>query len=176
MVLKLLIFGFLLLSTPKSQAYATNTVEVESVVYSENSMEDPILVKTLIKDDSEIVLSDDDIYLIALLTVTEAEGECEEGQRLVIDTVLNRLDSDYFPDTITEVIYQKNQFSGMGTRLDIVLNNESSMRYVATEITELVKQELKSRTNNEVMFFCAGDYSKYGDPLFTIGGHCFSKY
>lgn len=176
MVLKLLIFGFLLLSTPKSQTYTINTVEVESIVYSENSMEDPILVKTLIEDDSKIVLSDDDIYLIALLTVTEAEGECEEGQRLVIDTVLNRLDSDYFPDTITEVIYQKNQFSGMSTRLDVVLNNESSMRYVTTEITELVKQELESRTNNEVMFFCAGDYSKYGDPLFTIGGHYFSKY
>ena len=31
----------------------------------------------------------EDVELIALVTMAEAEGECEEGKRLVIDTVLN---------------------------------------------------------------------------------------
>ena len=34
----------------------------------------------------------------------------DEGKRLVIDTVLNRVDSKYFPDTIHDVIYQKGHF------------------------------------------------------------------
>lgn len=40
-------------------------------------------------------VSDADIELLALLTMAEAEGECEEGQRLVIDTVLNRVDNPH---------------------------------------------------------------------------------
>lgn len=31
----------------------------------------------------------EDISLIALITMAEAEGECEEGKRLVIDTILS---------------------------------------------------------------------------------------
>ena len=54
-------------------------------------------------------MSREDIELIALVTMAEAEGECEEGKRLVIDTILNRIDSEHFPDTASGVIYQANQ-------------------------------------------------------------------
>ena len=56
----------------------------------------------------ESPVSEADIAIIALLTMAEAEGECEEGQRLVIDTVLNRVDDPHFPDNIYDVVYQKN--------------------------------------------------------------------
>ena len=36
----------------------------------------------------EELLSEEDISLIALVTMAEAEGECEKGKRLVIDTIL----------------------------------------------------------------------------------------
>lgn len=52
------------------------------------------------------LLSEEDISLIALVTMAEAEGECEKGKRLVIDTILNRMDSEHFPDTAYDVIYQ----------------------------------------------------------------------
>ena len=58
-------------------------------------------------------MSKEDVELIALVTMAEAEGECEEGKRLVIDTILNRVDSEHFPDTVYDVIYQPNQFSSM---------------------------------------------------------------
>ena len=58
-------------------------------------------------------ISDNDIDLIALVTMAEAEGESELGKRLVIDTILNRFESDLFPDSIEDVIYQKNQFTSM---------------------------------------------------------------
>ena len=41
-------------------------------------------------------MSREDVELIALVTMAEAEGECEEGKRLVIDTILNRVDSGTF--------------------------------------------------------------------------------
>lgn len=117
--------------------------------------------------EPEPKMSREDIELIALLTMAEAEGECEEGKRLVIDTVLNRVDSDEFPNTVKNVIYQKNQFTSMW-------NGRVDRCYVMEEICQLVEEELESRTNSEVVFFHAGKYGKYGTPLFSVENHYFS--
>lgn len=101
--------------------------------------------------------------------MAEAEGECEEGKRLVIDTILNRVDHERFPDTVAEVIYQKNQFSSMW-------NGRVDRCYVMDNIVQLVKEELLNRTNYEVMFFTAGQYSNYGTPMFQVEHHYFSSY
>jgi len=50
-------------------------------------------------------------YLLAKIAMTEAEGEDIKGKALVILVVINRVESDSFPDTVEEVIFQKNQFS-----------------------------------------------------------------
>ena len=117
----------------------------------------------------EITMSTEDIELIALVTMAEAEGESEEGKRLVIDTILNRVDSElsYFPDTVYDVIYQKNAFSSMW-------DGRVDKCYVDESICRLVREELVSRTNSEVMYFMAGQYSIYGTPMFSVGGHYFS--
>ena len=117
----------------------------------------------------EPALTDEEIELIALITMAEAEGESEEGKRLVIDTILNRVDHEKFPDTVTEVVYQKNQFT-------CVWNGRVDRCYVQDEIVELVKEELANRTNYDVIFFSAGRYSKYGVQLFAEGNHYFSRY
>ena len=48
-----------------------------------------------------------------LLKIVESEaGICDrKGKILVANVVLNRMNSCSFPDTVTEVVYQKNQFS-----------------------------------------------------------------
>lgn len=48
-----------------------------------------------------------------LLKIVESEaGICDQkGKILVANVVLNRMNSRYFPDTVTGVVYQKNQFS-----------------------------------------------------------------
>ena len=48
--------------------------------------------------------------------------------------------------------------------------------YVMEEICQLVEEELKYRLNNEVMFFTAGGYGKFGTPMFQVGNHYFSSY
>lgn len=110
------IFIFAFCSTIKS----VNNEEIENPVIAETA--EVILSVVTTYEPAEYVVSDviqepsaeeekiskEDIELIALVTMAEAEGECEEGKRLVIDTILNRVDSDYFPDTIRDVIYQRN--------------------------------------------------------------------
>lgn len=114
-------------------------------------------------------LTEDEINLIALVVMGEAEGEPELGKRLVIDTILNRVDDTHFPDTVNEVVYQPNQFSVMWCE-------RINRCYVKPEIVELVKEELMSRTNTDVIFFKAGGYSKYGKPMFKECCHYFSSY
>lgn len=122
-----------------------------------------------ILSDTYVELTQEEIELIALVTMGEAEGEPEEGKRLVIDTILNRVDSEYFPDTVHEVIYQPNQFECMW-------NGRLDRCDIREEIVELVKEEAESRTNSDVVFFRTQRYHSYGDPLFQVGNHYFSSY
>ncbi len=113
-------------------------------------------------------ISNEDIELMALITMAEAEGECEEGKRLVIDTILNRVDSDSFPNTVYEVVYQPSQFSSMW-------NGRVNRCYIDDDICQLVIEELHSRKNYDVIFFTADRYGNYGTPMFQIGNHYFSS-
>ena len=144
-----------------ADAYSVN--ESEPIESSEKVIEKPV-EKTLEADTPDI--SDSDIELLALVTLAEAEGESELGRRLVIDTVLNRVDNKQFPNTISEVIYQKNQFTSM--------HNGRCKRFVVNDETRaLVREELNNRTNTAVLYFTAGKYGKYGTRLFAEGHHYF---
>lgn len=138
--------------TPNVSVLASNTtVSVESVT------------------EQSYPLTEEEIELIALVTMGEAEGETELGKRLVIDTILNRMDNSHFPDTIHDVIYQKNQFS-------VMWNGRIDRCYIMPEIVELVKEELLERTDYDCVFFMAGGYSRYGKPMFQECCHYFSSY
>lgn len=121
------------------------------------------------KFEEDQTVIEEDVELIALITVAEAEGESEKGKRLVIDTILNRVDSNYFPDSISEVIYQKNQFTS-------VWNGRIDRCYVTDDVRQLVREEMITRSNYDVVFFTANQYGKYGIPMFREGNHYFSSY
>lgn len=145
--------------------------QIEMSINEEKHFDIPAAIKVeeLLDDGVVAGLSDEDIDLIALVTMAEAEGESEYGKRLVIDTILNRVDSDHYPDTVFEVVYQPSQFSSMW-------NGRVDRCCVMDEICQLVKEELLERKNYEVIFFTAGEYSKYGTPMFQEGNHYFSSY
>lgn len=127
------------------------------------------VVAVLEEEPAEPLVTREEIELLALCVMAEAEGECEYGQRLVIDVVLNRVDDPHFPDTIYDVIYQKNQFAGMyGDRI--------TRCYVKDELVQLVEEELENRTNEDVVFFRTGHYHSYGVPVLQVGAHYFSSY
>lgn len=53
----------------------------------------------------------EEAYLLTKIAMAEAEREDITGKVLVIETVLNRVSSSEFPNSIEEVIYEKNQFT-----------------------------------------------------------------
>ena len=147
----------------KSTIVASPRVPVTSAEENEEPNPEPEILS------EEPIMSEDDIELIALVTMGEAEGECEEGKRLVIDTILNRVDYDlYFPNTVREVIYQRNQF-------ECVTNGRLNRCYVDEYFCQLVREELEYRTNYDVMYFRADRYGEYGTPMFQVGNHYFSS-
>ena len=133
-------------------------------------IEEPTVVEPIVEETPAVsaMATDAEIELLALVTMAEAEGEPVEGKRLVIDTVLNRVDSPRWPNTITEVIYQPNQFVAMS-------NGRAERCQVTDEVRQLVREELLSRTNTEVVYFTAGGYGRYGTPVFQVGNHYFCK-
>lgn len=52
-----------------------------------------------------------DVYLLARAVYGEARGEPYRGKVAVAAVILNRVESDAFPNTIHGVIYEKNAFS-----------------------------------------------------------------
>ena len=119
--------------------------------------------------EDSYIFTDDEIDLIALVTMAEAEGESEYGKRLVIDTIINRVKSDEFPDTVHDVIYQPYHFESMW-------NGRVDVCYVDEDICDLVREEIAITTDEYAIFFCAGDYSLYGTPMYQVGNHYFSTY
>lgn len=155
--------------TGKEVIEVVKTEAVEEVSFNpkeEVVVQEPAPQDVVCEIDTNI--SDDDIELIALVTMAEAEGECEEGKRLVIDTILNRVNSDSFPNTVYEVVYQPSQFSSMW-------NGRVSRCYIDDDICQLVVEELHNRKNYDVIFFTADRYGNYGTPMFQIGSHYFSS-
>lgn len=119
--------------------------------------------------EPELPLTEDEIDLVALVTMAEAEGEPEDGKRLVIDVILNRLDSPRFPDTVKDVVYAKNQF-------EVMVNGRIERCYVRDDIRQLVIEELQSRTNHNIHYFRANHYHGFGIPVVQVGNHYFSTY
>lgn len=162
-----------LVTTPKTEtktntayeaAPTTPVIEVEA-----EQVSPPVESEPPEEEEWPYPITQEEIDLIALVTMAEAEGETELGKRLVIDTILNRVDDPHFPDTVYDVIYYPNAFSSMW-------NGRVDRCYVMPEIVELVKEELLDRTNYECVFFTAGNYSQYGVPMFQECCHYFSSY
>ena len=150
------------IETPKKEFVAVRSVQIEvEPIFTPAPVETPVV--------EELPLTQEEIELIAQVTMAEAEGEPEEGQRLVIDTILNRVDDPHFPDTVYDVVYQKNQFTCMW-------NGRFDACYVKDELVDLVAEELRERTNLDVVFFRTRQYSAYGVPMFQVGHHYFSSY
>lgn len=113
---------------------------------------------------------DGELALLAALVHAEAENQTFMGKCLVVDTVLNRVDSSEFPNNISDVIYQNWQFSSVKDgRLEL------SFMKVTDEDYNAVISELNHRKDYEVMYFRTERYSDYGIPLYKYGDHFFSK-
>ena len=90
-------------------------VPSNNVLAEGNDLEDkPVpAVKTNSKEERKAVinLTSEEILLLSKLVTSEARGESYEGQVAVAAVVINRVKDSRFPNSIEDVIYQKNAFS-----------------------------------------------------------------
>lgn len=90
-----------------------------------------------------------DMELLVHLVQAEAGNQDLIGMRLVVSTVLNRLKSEKFPNSIYEIVYQKGQF-------EVVQNG--MLDKVAWDLTdqafEAVRLEFEEgQINNQILYF-----------------------
>lgn len=126
----------------------------------------------------------DEEELQVLLRIVEAEAGTEdvEGKLLVANVVLNRVDSDRFPGTVTEVVFQQSE--GV-TQFSPVASGRINTVEVSEETITAVERALAGENISEgALYFAARKYAssrkmKWFDEkltfLFSHGGHEFYK-
>lgn len=169
--------GFVLVALGFMMAMFGIIYQDKSVSTGENTIKSYIVVRTnetttTTRTEAETIsnidyITMDDVVLLAKLVLAEAEGEPEMGKRLVIDTVLNRLDSEDFPNTVYDVIYQPYHYSpAWDGRIELFSELEDAFK--------LVVDEIQNRTNSEVLYFRTDNFHEFGTPMEQVGNHYFS--
>lgn len=89
---------------PEAPAEPEQTETPEPVIHAiqEEETGEPEQAMSFDAADEEILLK---------LAMSEAGGESTEGKALVMLSVVNRVRSDEFPDTVSEVVFQDRQYS-----------------------------------------------------------------
>lgn len=125
-----------------------------------------------------------DEELDALLRIVEAEAgnEDEEGKLLVANVVLNRMNAEVFPDTVTGVVLQKER--GI-SQFSPVANGSYYRVKVSEETISAVGRALMGEDISQgALYFVARKYADSGKLkwfdenltyLFVHGGHEFFK-
>lgn len=162
-----------------SEAYETTQYDYggQAVSQSQRIVEYHLLERT-----EEKQLSAENLEALLRIVEAEAGTEGEKGKLLVANVVLNRVKSEDFPDSVREVVFQKNgqvwQFSPVGDG-----------RYYEVTVTEETRRAVERALKGEdisdgALYFAA---RKYADPelmkwfdeklefLFSYGGHEFFK-
>ena len=123
-----------------------------------------------VNEDSDIAeeIYYDELELLAQLVEAEAGNQPFEGKCLVADVILNRVESEDFPNTITEVIFQEGQFSVVKNgALDKAGYNMKEDDYAA------VMWEVELHSNREVLYFNNCSKVSGSGEKFKVGGHWF---
>lgn len=114
-------------------------------------------------------ISLDDFELMAKTVFAEAKTEDFEGQVAVAEVILNRVESENFPDTVEEVIKQRGAFSSWG-------NGSVEAAPLDDECLEAVQDAVNERIfTDSVVYFREGHFHSFGTPYTVIGHHYFSS-
>ena len=159
-------------------------VEISRVMSSEQRVLTYAVLDKVIPETAEAVgvisLSLEDYENLLRIVEAEAGGEDEIGKILVANVILNRVECDSFPNTVSEVIFQKSngvfQFSPVGDG-----------RFYTVKVSEATIQAVNKALSGEdysqgALYFAARKYAdsscmRWFDEnltfLFEHGGHEF---
>lgn len=111
-----------------------------------------------------IAITEAEAIELTRIATAEAGNQSDYGIRLVIDTVLNRVEDPVWPDNVHDVIFQPNQYYTAGM-------NAVAFRH---DILAMVYQEAEARTDTNVKFF-ARSWPRSGTRYIQEGDHYFNQ-
>ena len=134
----------------------------------------------ILEKNMQYNLSDTDYDSLLRIVEAEAGGEDMDGKLLVANVVLNRVNNEKFPDTVTEVIMQKGQ--GVA-QITPTVDGRFQNVTISEETYEAVERALYGEDISKgALYFCAREKSDSGKlkwfdqnltKLFSYGNHEF---
>lgn len=125
-------------------------------------------------------LSDKDYDALLRIVEAEAGGEDQDGKLLVANVVLNRVNNELFPDTVWEVVMQKEQ--GIAQFSPTVDGRYQNVRVSEDTVAAVERALYGENISQGALYFCArekadSDRLKWFDRkltrLFSYGHHEF---
>lgn len=116
----------------------------------------------------ETEFTEEEIEYMERCVEAEAGDQGIIGKCLVVDVILNRVESDQFPNNIIDVINQEGQFA-------VVSCGSINTVSVTDETRVVVAVELYKRIDHEILYFKTNNYHVYGKQSFSYKDHYFSK-
>lgn len=113
-------------------------------------------------------LTEEEKELIYKITYAESGNQTIEGQRAVIEVILNRIHSEHYPNTVEEVLSQQGQFSTW-KKIEYIEYNEEQIKAL-----ELVYREEPILNDSNYMYFNSTPFKSTQDNI-QIGDHWFGK-
>lgn len=137
------------------------TAEEDETPIKTEEVSDGISVYTI---DGISEISSDEFYEICRVVMNESGGEPYQTQVAVAETIINRVNSDNFPNTVLEVLNQPYQYSHAN-------NGE-----VTDSVMEAVASALEYHTyDTDMVYFRDWYYHEFAEDYFHINNMYFSK-
>lgn len=129
----------------------------------------PVLTEPHTKAEPTVIektyqeFSDDDIALMARIVMNESSICAFDAKELVAITIINRVNSDKFPDTVYDVVHQSGAYS-------LIENGE-----VSPECFLAVQSALLASYPTDLFYFRDSYYHDFGTPYCHVDNLYFSR-
>lgn len=126
-----------------------------------------------LKDAIFNIFSDEEWELLTRTAVAEAGYNVPEAQKNVAYVIFNRMKSHKFPNALTDVIYQPNQFEVVSRKMinTVTITEEDIDNMKDALLTNLTEEEVAQGA----LFFCQGSTNVAGFLFKDEVGHVFTK-
>ena len=162
---------------PTYEVVEENSIDIlEEQIVSESNIVNPQVVTEDIESEmlsaawsDKVQLSMEEFYMICNTVYYEARGCTPQEQAMVALTILNRVNSDSFPNTVYEVLISPNQYDPKYTDYSLFIWSE--------EIEQSVMYALECNDYHPDMVYYRADHYFTGSfqiPYMHIGGCWFS--
>ena len=149
--------------TDTCDAPVMTIVETEDVFIENEGGMQPSLEGEIHEIEQTPTVSENEIAMLARVVMSEGCNVPYEGKRAICECVLNRVESDEYPDTIADVINQPNQF-WTGN------NGEPN-----PECYQAVTDSISARMFPEDMYWFQKGKPSYGYECYYDGYHHYSS-